>query len=695
MDGPDLAVTETALDRLGAVVGNSSTRFTVQSGVAERIELCLFDAMGREDDRVDLSPHDGALWSVAVPGVGDGQHYGYRVHGPGRPADGHACDPAKLLVDPAARRIYGGVSWGPELTSPGVDSAPLVPRSVVVETPDPVGEASRPGRDWDQTVVYEAHVGHLTARHGLVPAEDRGRYRGLGAPVVIDHLLRLGVTAVELLPVQHFISEATLVANGQRNVWGYNPLAWAAPHSGYASSGGDPVAELAWAVQRFHEAGLEVWLDVVFNHTCEGSLGVGPILSWRGFDNRATYRLRQGADGLVDDDVTGCGNAVNTCSPSVRRLVVETLAGWVRDYGIDGFRFDLAATLVRDDHGPTADHPLLADLAASPALDGVKLIAEPWDLGPDGYCLGRFPEPWREWNDRFRDTARDLGRGVATPASVAAALTATADVFHGRPVTTTVNAVATHDGFTVTDLVSYSDPVDGGHGQRSWNGGLEGPTADTAVSAARARRQRVMIGLTLFAQGVPMLVAGDEIGRSQGGRGDGYTLTSDLWGVPWPDADWDLATWVAEAVRVRKQFSVLRRPEWVGVGDGRIAWYDGDGRPMAEDLWHRTNLTVDPADDDGSGDAGPSGLDGGPVALQGLLSPNPTVGETGPPVLLVVVTGTGRTEVLLADGEWVSVIDAAHRRPELTTTTITRLTMDGPGLVVLTRPAQWVVDRAR
>jgi glycogen operon protein len=703
------------VDRLGATVGAGATRFAVQSGVAERIELCLFDLVGREVDRVDLAPVDGLVWAAEVAGAGHGQHYGYRVHGPGHPEVGHACDPAKLLVDPSARRLTGDLQWAPELVAPGVDSAPFVPRSVVVAPGPAVTADQRPQHPWDRTVVYEAHVGHLTARHGLVAPELRGRYGGLAAPPVVDHLLRLGVTAVELLPVQHFVSERALVAQGLRNVWGYNPLAWAAPHAGYASPGGDPVSELRRAVDRLHQAGIEVWLDVVFNHTCEGGLGVGPILSWRGFDNLGTYRLIPGVHGLVDDDVTGCGNAVDTRSPLVRRLVVETLVGWVTELGIDGFRFDLAATLIRGDDGPTADHPLLAEIAARPELRHTKLVAEPWDLGPGGYVLGGFPAPWREWNDRFRDDGRDLTRGHASLPAAAAALTASAAAFHHREPTATVNAVATHDGFTVRDLVSYDHPTDDGHGQRSWNGGLEGPTVDDSVVATRQRRQRMLLGLVLVAQGVPQLSSGDEIGRTQHGRANGYTLPPDDWGLPWPEADWDLAAWTAAAAALRAEHPVLRRTGWVSPDDDRIGWFDGDGRPMADHGWHDAPATTGPdgsghhadhavdgqADHpDGSGrDGGQDGEDGAdesgphgpalhghpewPRVLQVLHRPDRARGEDGREVLVVIVAGAGSRGVTLAPGAWEVRLDAAHPRSARRERAAERITVDGPTLLVL------------
>lgn len=640
----DDATASTAADRepLGATVTSGGTGFAVTSSVAERIELCLFDGDGAETDRVELSAGERS-WTAFVPGVTGGQRYGFRVHGPGSPAQGHACDPAKLLVDPAARRVAGEVRWSKELVTPGVDSSAFVPRSVVVAPPPGAPRPVAVRRSWDETVVYEAHVGHLTARHPLVPAEARGRYPGLAAPAVIDHLQRLGVTAVELLPVQHFVSEAALVAAGRRNVWGYNPLAWGAPHAGYASPGASPVAELRSAVASLHDAGIEVWLDVVFNHTCEGGLGSGPILSWRGFDNAATYRLIDGPGGLVDDDVTGCGNSVDTRSPVVRRLIREILVRWVEEWGIDGFRFDLAATLIRGDDGPTAASAFLSDLAADERLAETRLVAEPWDTGLGGYALGAFPAPWREWNDRFRDDVRDVWRssGAGWPA-FATRLTGSADRFRGasvdpdRAATAGINAVATHDGFTVADLVTYVEPVGGGHGQRSSNSGLEGPTADAAVSARRRRLQRALLGTVLFAQGVPMINSGDEIGRSQGGVADGYTLEPDDAGLPWPEADWDLAAWVAAASALRRRHPALRRPDWVAPEDPQITWLTASGAVFEDGAWH------DPSE---------AGL---AVLLAGLDDDDATV--------LVLIAPSEAVTFTLPDGAWWAALDSADLR---------------------------------
>ena len=676
-----------AAERLGATVTATGTRFRVTSTVAERIELCLFDSHDEETDHLDVEREpDGAGWSIEVAGVGHGQRYGFRVHGPGDPARGHACDPAKLLVDPAARRVTGELRWTPELVAPGVDSSPFVPRSVVVEPAAPIDPRRRPRTSWDRTVVYEAHVAHLTARHPMVPTEDRGRYRGLAAPPVLDHLQRLGITAVELLPVQHFVTERGLAAAGQRNVWGYNPLAWGAPHAGYASPGGDPVAELRGAVAALHEAGIEVWLDVVYNHTCEGRLGEGPILSWRGFDNADTYRLRpagtdhprahvQGgavdAMHLIDEDVTGCGNAVDTRSPHVRRLIIETLERWVTEIGVDGFRFDLATTLIRGDDGPAADHSLLAEIAAEPSLAGVKLVAEPWDLGPGGYAVGTFPAPWREWNDRFRDDTRDLWRNVPEGwPDVARALTGSAELFRrpDRPATASVNAVATHDGFTLADLVSYDEPVGGGHGQRSWGGGRSGPTSDPEVRANRARRQRSLLASVICAQGVPMIHAGDELGRSQGGMADGYTLEPGECGVPWPEADWDLVAWTSAALGLRRAHPALRWDGWLDPTDPYVAWRTEAGAVMGPDDW------VDPDR----------------RALQVLILPSAQEGAVDPedpPVLVLVVTGSDPISFVLPDGPWRAALDTGLRRGLARDDVAVEgaLVVDAPGVVVLVR----------
>ncbi|MGN6694019.1 MAG: glycogen debranching protein GlgX, partial [Aquihabitans sp.] len=424
--------------------------------------------------------------------------------------------------------------------------------------------------------------------------------------------------------------------------------------------------ELRAAVAALHEAGIEVWLDVVFNHTCEGSLGSGPILSWRGFDNAAAYRLLEGPDGLVDDDVTGCGNAIDTTSPSMRRLIRELLVRWVEELGIDGFRFDLAATLIREDDGPTATSAFLTDLAGDERLAGSRLVAEPWDTGLGGYALGAFPAPWREWNDRFRDDVRDVWRGEPGrwPA-LASRLTGSAAPFRGpgdppaRDATAGINAVATHDGFTVADLVTYAQPVGGGHGQRSSNSGLEGPTADAEVSERRRRRQRALLGTLLCAQGVPMINGGDEIGRSQGGTADGYTLEPEAAGLPWPEADWDLAAWVGAAVELRRRHPALRRAGWVAPEDPQITWLTASGAVFDDGAW------TDPAE------AGMA------VLLAGL--------DEGDASVLVLAAPSQPVTFVLPDGPWWVALDAADRRGDRPAAAPVEGTVavEAPGLVVL------------
>jgi glycogen debranching enzyme GlgX len=478
---------------------------------------------------------------------------------------------------------------------------------------------------------------------------------------VLDHLRRLAITTVELLPVQHFVSERALVAEGKRNVWGYNPLAWGAPHGAYASVGGDPVAELREAVAALHAVGIEVLLDVVYNHTCEGPLGTGPILSWRGFDNAAAYRLLDGPDGCTDDDLTGCGNAADTRSPWVRRLIVETLARWVTEIGIDGFRFDLAATLIRGDDGPTAAHPLLAEIAAEPALDGVKLVAEPWDLGPGGYAVGTFPGPWREWNDRFRDDTRDLWRNQPGRwPDLARAVTGSAELFRlsDRAASTSVNAVATHDGFTLADLVTYDEPQGGGHSQRSWGGGVSGPTDDPEIRRARTARQRALLATVLLSQGVPMFHAGDELGRTQAGRADGYTLEPSEWGLAWPDADWDLAAWTAAAVTARRAAPELRWDGWLDPADPWLSWLDEHGELMDETRWHEPDRR----------------------ALQVVISSADGVTD----LAVLIVTGTEPVAFTLRTGTWCPLVDSSAARTSAPDLLVSAdVILAAPGVLVL------------
>ena len=649
---------------MGATLDGDGATFAVPSTVAERIEVCLFHD-GREQDRVELTQRTGPVHHAHVPGVRPGQRYGYRVHGPYDPAAGHRCDPAKLLVDPLARRVVGGVRWDhPALLPHGEDSADAVPRSVVVDPPEAPAPDEQPRIALDHTIVYEAHVEALTARHPAIPEEHRGTYAGLAHPALVDHLVRLGVTAVELLPIDQFVSERHVVEMGRRNVWGYSPLAWGAPHAGYAVAGGDPVTELRAAIVALHRAGIEVWLDVVFNHTMEWSAAAGPTVTLRGLDAAELYRLRRpdrdGGDGaLVDDDLTGCHNTVDFRSPIARALARQALVRWAVDYGIDGFRFDLAATLLRGDGAPSPDAPFLAELAAEPALADVKLVAEPWDLGPGGYLPGGLPEPWSEWNGRYRDDVRDLWRGERGGLSRGITrIAGSDDVFDTtvRRPSASVTFVTAHDGFTLADLVSHDhkhnaangeDDRDGTDDNRSWNGGVEGPTDDGGILDNRRRRQRALLGTLLASRGVPLLLSGDEIGRTQHGNNNAYLLDDGSAWLDWDAADHDLLDWARSAIALRHRHPLLRRDAWLTgeplSPDGRpdVTWRRPDGSPADDTYWHDPDARTIVIDLVGETD-----LEGNADEL-----------------VLVIHGADTETEVVLPDGEWHRLLDSRSDRP--------------------------------
>ncbi|MFN0029446.1 MAG: glycogen debranching protein GlgX [Acidimicrobiales bacterium] len=583
---------------LGAHWLGAATSFAVHSEPAERVELCLFNpastAAVTHERRIDLR-RDGHTWWAVVPDVGPGTRYGFRVSGPA------PLDPAKLLVDPYATALVGELVWSDELLSAGADSAPYVPRSVVTsDVFDWEGDRA-PRTAWADTVAYELHVKGFTRLHPAVPEPWRGTYRGLAHPAVVEHLVGLGVTAVELLPVQHFVDEARLVNLGLRNFWGYNPLGFSAPHGGYATrpDGQGQVTEFKQLVKALHQAGLEVWLDVVYNHTAEGGDN-GPLLSWRGLDPRAYYALHGGHH--IND--TGCGNTWNPASAASFRLVLDSLRRWVSEYHVDGFRFDLATVLGREGPGRGFDAgaALFDAIAADPVLAGVKMIAEPWDVGPHGYQLGSFPVGWAEWNGRFRDTQRRFWRGDhGQLGAFAASLTGSAEVFArpGRTPQASLNFVTSHDGFTLADLVSYQHKHneangeggrDGSEDNHSDNGGMEGPSADPAVRRRRARQQRNLLGGLLLAGGVPMLCAGDEQGRTQGGNNNAYCQDNPTSWVDWERIDVGLRTYVRWLTAFRREHPVLRRPAWPsgqpdadGVID--VAWYDPDGQVMTAADW--------------------------------------------------------------------------------------------------------------
>ncbi|MCC6435244.1 MAG: glycogen debranching protein GlgX [Acidimicrobiales bacterium] len=578
---------------LGAHWNGAGTTFAVHSEPADAIDVCLFDNHGRER-RVPLE-RSGHTWWTSVEDVGPGTPYGFRARGPA------PMDPAKLLVDPYARAIDGEVHWSAELFAPGVDSARLVPRSVVTAAVFDWEGDRRPHTPWEDTVVYELHVKGFTRLHPAVPEPWRGTYRGLGHPAVVDHLRGLGVTAVELLPVHHFVQDQRLVRQGLRNYWGYNTLGFFAPHAGYAASqvAGRQVAEFKQLVKALHAGGLEVWLDVVYNHTAEAGAD-GPLLSLRGLDEAAYYVVDHGR--YLDD--TGCGNTLNPASAASVRLVLDSLRHWVTEYHVDGFRFDLATVLGREAPGRGFDPgaALFDAIAADPVLAGVKMVAEPWDVGHHGYQVGRFPVGWAEWNGAFRDAQRDFWRGEGGMLPrFAASLTGSAELFRrpGRTPQASINFVTCHDGFTLADLVSYESKHNEANGEhnrdgtddnRSWNCGVEGPSNDPAVRRLRSRQQRNLLAVTALASGVPMLCAGDEQGRTQAGNNNAYCQDNDVSWVDWEHVDVGLRSYVRWLLNFRREHAVLRSVRWpTGQPDARgvvdVGWYTPDGALMTPEDW--------------------------------------------------------------------------------------------------------------
>ena len=574
--------------RLGPRIDGDGVRFAVFSGVADAVEVCVFDERGAETRRA-LECGDDGVWQGYVAGACHGTRYGVRVHGPWDPAQGLRCNPAKLLLDPYARAITGSVEWHPALygDSPE-DSAPYMPRSMIRAEPFDWGDDRAPATPLADSIVYEAHVKGLTQLHPDVPPEARGTYAGVAHDAIIAHLRRLGVTALELLPVHHFVHDTQLVERGLRNYWGYQPIGYFAPHDEYAATG-DPVAEFKSMVRALHKAGIEVLLDVVYNHTAEGDER-GPTLCFRGLDNPAYYRLASDRSRYVDD--TGVGNTLDTHRPAALQLVMDSLRYWVEEMHVDGFRFDLAATLGR---GATDFDPLsgfLDAIAQDPTLSEAKLIAEPWDWG--GFALGEFPRGWSEWNGRYRDTVRDFWRGTpGTLPDLATRLTGSADLFgHGRRPTASINIVTVHDGFTLNDLVSYDtkhneangdDNRDGNDDNRSWNCGVEGPTTDADVLALRARQRRNLLATMLLSDGVPLVLGGDELGRTQRGNNNAYCQDNEISWIDWR-GDAELTGFVAEVSRIRREHPVFRRTRFFR--DGELRWLRPDGEAMANQDWN-------------------------------------------------------------------------------------------------------------
>jgi isoamylase len=602
---------------LGASPSGTGTNFALFSEVADGVELCLFDASGSER-RIEITEVTYNVWHIDLDDVGPGQRYGYRVHGPWVPESGLRCNPHKLLLDPHATAIDGDVNWSEDVFAQhfddpnernDADSAAAMPRCIVTD---------RGSFDWgddapirvpmEDTIVYETHVKGISMRHPDVPEKLRGTYAGLGHPAITSYLTDLGITAVELLPVHQFIQDSPLLEKGLRNYWGYNSIGFLAPHADYAVSKkrGGQVDEFKAMVKALHAAGLEVILDVVFNHTAEGN-HLGPTLSFKGIDNPAYYRL-------VEDqpwayfDTTGTGNSFDVSHSAPLGLIMDSLRYWVTEMHVDGFRFDLATTLTRQS-GAVDQHSSFLDMVfQDPVLAPVKLIAEPWDVGEDGYQVGGFPARWSEWNGRYRDCVRDAWRSTeGTLGELAQRLTGSPDLYGsgGRGPTASVNFVTAHDGFTLADLTAYNDKhneanrennADGDNAHDSWNCGAEGPTDDPAILALRTRQRRNFIATLLVSHGVPMLLGGDEIGRTQGGNNNAYCQDDEVSWYDWSAVDTDLLVFTKAAIALRRRHPALRRRRFAAgaasgavAPAGEIAMLRSDGVPMVDADWRDPN----------------------------------------------------------------------------------------------------------
>ena len=623
---------------LGSTWSTEATNFAVHAPEGSAAWVCLFDEDGTET-RHRLTERSLGIWHGAVPGVGVGTRYGFRVDGPWDPDRGLRFNQHKLLLDPYARAVSGELTLDPAIygfdpTAPArrsqLDSAPFVPRSVVVHDDFDWGTDRRPRHRWRDTVIYEAHVKGMTALHDRVPEELRGTYAGLATSAVTDYLHDLGVTAIELLPIHEFVSEAGVLAKGLVNYWGYNSIGFFAPHHAYAAAGdrGQQVGEFKAMVKSFHDAGIEVILDVVYNHTAEAGVD-GPTLSFRGLDDRSFYhRVAPSRSPLPDLhgtgpgpghsfrdgywDVSGCGNTVDASNPFPLRLILDSLRYWVTEMHVDGFRFDLLSALTRTGHEVDMRCHLLTAIGQDPVLRDVKLIAEPWDASADGYRVGEFPPPWIEWNDQYRDEIRDFWRGASTGIrTVATRVAGSSDLYadDGRSPYASVNFVTAHDGFTVRDLVTYQDKHnedngeqnrDGTDNNRSWNHGTEGETDDAAIVASRRRQAANLMATLCLSNGVPMITAGDERGRTQGGNNNAYNQDNETSWIDWrPDDAWlDVYDITKTALRLRREHPALRQRHYfegrptIRGGPKDLAWLHPSGREMAGDDWHDESLST-------------------------------------------------------------------------------------------------------
>ncbi len=605
----------------GAIWDGKGTNFTLFSSAATKVEVCLFDSSGgTELERIALPEYTDQIWHGYIPDVAPGSVYGFRVHGPYAPDEGHRFNPNKLLLDPYARAHVGQLKWSPEcfgytigaegddLSFDDRDSAPFMPKCVVVDPNfDWKGQPRKRAVPWDNTIIYEAHVKGFTKLHPAVPDHHKGTYAGLATREVIDYVKSLGVTSIELLPIHTFINDSQLLEKGLTNYWGYNSIGFFAPDPRYASAPDQCLREFKEMVASFHDAGLEVILDVVYNHTAEGNER-GPTLSFKGIDNASYYRLLPDNKRFYIND-TGTGNTVNLSHPNVLEMVTDSLRYWVSELHVDGFRFDLGTILAREPNGFDNQSGFLKACNQDPVLRTVKLIAEPWDCGPGGYQVGGFPPGWAEWNDRYRDTGRDFWKGAATPSEIAPRLCASGDIFNrlGRRPWACVNFLSAHDGFTLNDVVTYNDKHneangednrDGSSDNRSWNCGVEGPTDDAAINALRNRQIRNLLATLLLSQGTPMLLAGDEFGRTQGGNNNAYCQDDEISWLNWDldEKGRSLVQFVQKLCALRHKYPILRRNRFL-TGDydeelevKDLTWINASGAEMTGEEWGDGNM---------------------------------------------------------------------------------------------------------
>ena len=602
---------------LGATWDGEGVNFALFSENATDVDLCLFNKPEdtSESERIKIREVSHNVWHVYLPGVQPGQLYGYRVYGPYEPQNGHRFNPNKLLIDPYAKAISGTIQWhdslfGYEMGHPeedlsfsDIDSAPFCPRSVVIDPGFDWGGDKLPNTPYHRTIIYETHVKGFTRLHPGIPEEIRGTYAAIAHPATIKYLNDLGITAIELMPIHHFVTDRTLKDKGLTNYWGYNTIGFFAPDVRYSSSGvlGGQVKEFKNMVKELHKAGIEVILDVVYNHTAEGNQ-LGPTLSFRGIDNASYYRLTEEKRYYMD--YTGTGNTLNAQLPSVLRLIMDSLRYWILEMHVDGFRFDLAATLARELHEVDRLGSFFDIIHQDPVISQVKLIAEPWDIGEGGYQVGKFPPGWAEWNGKYRDCIRDYWRGADSMlGEFALRFTGSPDLYKDdyRMPTASINFVTAHDGFTLNDLVSYNEKHneangennnDGDNHNRSWNCGVEGPTEDKAINALRQKQKRNFLTTLFLSQGVPMLVAGDELSRTQSGNNNAYCQDNEISWINWENADTDLQQFTMKLIRLCKDHPVFSRHRWFqgqlikGTGVEDIAWFLPEGKEMTEENWN-------------------------------------------------------------------------------------------------------------